>query len=405
MLPAVIIAALIALAALHYWWRAKLRQERANWQARLTEQAAQHHTTITEARTRQDALLDSMIEGVLVLDETGRVQFANSAFAEMFNTAGVLRGKTLIEAVRLHEVVEIVERTKSEGRVVDHELRLGIEPERWLQINAAALSSVDRRKLGVIVVFHDLTRTKQLERTRQEFVANVSHELRTPLAALVGFIETLRGTARDDPAARDRFLGIMEREAGRMIRLVNDLLSLSRVEAEERRRPDTSVDVIAVLRTALASHRDPARQAGVDLVLDAEEESVAVRADADQLAQVFHNLVENAIKYGGAGHLVTVRVRRIAREPVLRGPAVQIDVIDRGEGIDPLHLPRLTERFYRVDSDRSRAKGGTGLGLAIVKHIVNRHRGRFRIESEVGKGSRFIVILPKADPDGPRLPG
>lgn len=179
-----------------------------------------------------------------------------------------------------------------------------------------------------------------------------------------------------------------------MIRLVSDLLSLSRVEAEERRRPDEKVEVIGVLRTTLASHRDQARAAGVELVLDSEREAVTVRADADQLAQVFHNLVENAIKYGATGHLVTVRVRQLDREPVLRGPALQIEVIDKGEGIDALHLPRLTERFYRVDSDRSRQKGGTGLGLAIVKHIVNRHRGRFRIESEVGKGSRFIVVLP-----------
>jgi two-component system phosphate regulon sensor histidine kinase PhoR len=247
-----------------------------------------------------------------------------------------------------------------------------------------------------LISFDDLSQQEQALAMRRDFVANVSHELRTPLTALVGFIETLRGTAKDDPAARDRFLGIMEREAGRMMRLVNDLLSLSRVEAEERRRPDAQVNLIAVLRTTLASHRDAAQKAGVDLVLDAEEGAVPVRGDADQLAQVFHNLVENALKYGASGRIVTARVRRIAREPVLRGPAVQVEVIDRGEGIDALHLPRLTERFYRVDSDRSRAKGGTGLGLAIVKHIVNRHRGRFRIESEPGKGSRFVVILALA---------
>ncbi len=247
-----------------------------------------------------------------------------------------------------------------------------------------------------LIAFDDLSQQEQALAMRRDFVANVSHELRTPLTALVGFIETLRGTAKDDAAARDRFLGIMESEAGRMIRLVNDLLSLSRVEAEERRRPDAQVDLIAVLRTTLASHRDAAHKAGVDLVLDAEEGAVPVRGDADQLAQVFHNLVENALKYGASGRIVTARVRRIAREPVLRGPAVQVEVVDRGEGIDALHLPRLTERFYRVDSDRSRAKGGTGLGLAIVKHIVNRHRGRFRIESETGKGSRFSVILPLA---------
>ncbi len=247
---------------------------------------------------------------------------------------------------------------------------------------------------GALIAFEDLSALEHAVAMRRDFVANVSHELRTPLTALVGFIETLRGAARDDPAARERFLGIMEREAGRMIRLVNDLLSLSRVEAEERRRPADQVDIVALLRSALATHRDQAAAAGIDLRLEAGQGPVRLRADADQLTQVFHNLVENALKYGGAGKEVVVRVSEVEREPVLRGPAVQVEVIDRGEGIDPLHLPRLTERFYRVDSDRSREKGGTGLGLAIVKHIVNRHRGRFRIESEVGKGSRFMVILP-----------
>ncbi len=248
---------------------------------------------------------------------------------------------------------------------------------------------------GVLVAFEDLTALEQAVAMRRDFVANVSHELRTPLTALVGFIETLRGAARDDPGARDRFLGIMEREAGRMIRLVNDLLSLSRVEAEERRRPAKPVDIVGLLRAALVTHQETAKAADIVLTLQADIDLVNLPGDGDQLTQVFHNLVENAIKYGGSGKEVTVRVSEIEREPVLKGPAVQVEVVDRGEGIDPLHLPRLTERFYRVDTHRSREKGGTGLGLAIVKHIVNRHRGRLKIESEPGKGSRFIVILPK----------
>ncbi|MDI3337287.1 ATP-binding protein [Defluviimonas aestuarii] len=248
---------------------------------------------------------------------------------------------------------------------------------------------------SVLVALEDLTALEQAVAMRRDFVANVSHELRTPLTALVGFIETLRGAARDDPNARDRFLGIMEREAGRMIRLVNDLLSLSRVEAEERRRPAKAVDILALLRTALVTQQEAAKAGGIALTLTADSDVVNLPGDADQLTQVFHNLLENAMKYGGSGKDVTVRVSEIEREPVLKGPAVQVEVIDRGEGIDPLHLPRLTERFYRVDTHRSREQGGTGLGLAIVKHIVNRHRGRLRIDSELGKGSRFIVILPK----------
>jgi two-component system phosphate regulon sensor histidine kinase PhoR len=212
----------------------------------------------------------------------------------------------------------------------------------------------------------------------------------------VGFIETLRGAARDDPVARERFLAIMDREAGRMIRLVNDLLSLSRVEAEEHRRPSDRVDLAGLLRGVIQTHADAADAAGVAVSLTVAPEAAAVIGDPDQLAQVFHNLTENALKYGSAGGRVDIVADYILREPKIQGPAVAVTVADTGEGIDPLHLPRLTERFYRVDSHRSREKGGTGLGLAIVKHIVNRHRGRLRIESEPGKGSRFIVILPAA---------
>ncbi|MFZ5751262.1 MAG: ATP-binding protein [Pseudomonadota bacterium] len=247
---------------------------------------------------------------------------------------------------------------------------------------------------GALVIFEDLTPLEQAESMRRDFVANVSHELRTPLTALVGFIETLRGAAREDAAARERFLAIMEREAGRMIRLVNDLLSLSRVEAEERRRPSEPVDVVAVLRGALATQRQQDSAAGVRLALEGAPGPLIVPGDADQLTQVFHNLIENALKYGASGGSVTVRVSQLAHEPVLRGPAVLVEVIDRGEGIEAIHIPRLTERFYRVDAHRSREKGGTGLGLAIVKHIVARHRGRLKIESAIGKGCNFMVMLP-----------
>lgn len=249
---------------------------------------------------------------------------------------------------------------------------------------------------GVLAAFEDLSALEQADAIRRDFVANVSHELRTPLTALVGFIETLKGPARDDAAARERFLSVMEAEAARMIRLVNDLLSLSRVEAEERRRPADLVDLSAVLHKAVLAQTSAAQAAGVRLQLQGAEASLMVRGDADQLMQVFLNLVENAIKYGASGKTVDLRVQRMAREPVLKGAAFQVEVADRGEGIDPIHLPRLTERFYRVDTHRSRAQGGTGLGLAIVKHIVNRHRGRLKIESVPKKGSRFMVILPEA---------
>ncbi len=248
---------------------------------------------------------------------------------------------------------------------------------------------------GVLVSFQDVTYVEQAGQMRRDFVANVSHELRTPLTALIGFIETLRGPARDDAAARDRFLDIMEGEAARMNRLIADLLSLSRVEGEERMRPREQVSLNAELQSTARSLTQVAEQAGVSITLQLPEEEVTVPGDSDQLQQVFTNLIENAIKYGGSGGRVTVVVTVSERDPAVRGPSARIQVIDKGPGIDPVHLPRLTERFYRGDEHRSREKGGTGLGLAIVKHIINRHRGRLRVESDLGQGSVFTVVLPR----------
>ena len=252
----------------------------------------------------------------------------------------------------------------------------------------------------MLVSFQDVTHLEQAGQMRRDFVANVSHEVRTPLTALIGFIETLRGAASDDAAARDRFLAIMQDEAGRMNRLVGDLLSLSRVEGEERVRPREEVDLSGQLGSVLNSLRPLAEEAGVAFWFDKPEAAVIIPGDADQLRQVFTNLIENAIKYGGSGGAVNVIVTVSERDPALRAPAVRVQVIDRGPGIDPMHLPRLTERFYRADSHRSRQLGGTGLGLAIVKHIVNRHRGRLRVESTLGEGATFTVILPSAGASG-----
>ncbi|MGE4326293.1 MAG: sensor histidine kinase [Pseudodonghicola sp.] len=248
---------------------------------------------------------------------------------------------------------------------------------------------------AVLVSFQDVTHLEQAGQMRRDFVANVSHELRTPLTALMGFIETLRGAAKDDPIARDRFLGIMEGEASRMNRLVGDLLSLNRVESDERVRPKEQVNLTQTLEDTLHTLRPLGEEAGVVLHLTAPEEDVEVTGDPDQLRQVFTNLVENAIKYGASGGRVDLVLTSSERDPAVRAAAARVQVIDKGPGIDPVHLPRLTERFYRADNHRSRQLGGTGLGLAIVKHIVNRHRGRLRVESELGQGAVFTVILPK----------
>jgi two-component system phosphate regulon sensor histidine kinase PhoR len=246
----------------------------------------------------------------------------------------------------------------------------------------------------LVVSLRDVSHVEEAEQQRRDFVANVSHEMRSPLTVLLGFIETLRGPARDDAAARARFLDIMEREAQRMTRLVADLLSLSKVESDEKIRPRSLVSVQEVLRATLAALRPQIEAAGIAVTLDDAAAATPVPGDRDQLVQVFHNLMENALKYGGSGGTIEVIAERLAEVPGFPGPALRVSVTDRGEGIDPIHIPRLTERFYRVDGHRSRQMGGTGLGLAIVKHIVNRHRGRLSIRSARGQGSTFTVVLP-----------
>ena len=255
-----------------------------------------------------------------------------------------------------------------------------------------------------LVIFHDSTQIENLGRMRRDFVANVSHELKTPLTAVLGFIETLRTSARDDPAARERFLTIMEREAQRMNRLVSDLLSLSRVEDEERVRPRSRIDLAPLVRRTLSTLKAVIENSGARIELQGLDGPVVVPGDDDQLQQVLGNLIENAIKYGKPRGRVRIELGApdATPDPILGVPVAWIAVSDEGEGIDPLHLPRLTERFYRVDTHRSRASGGTGLGLAIVKHIVSRHRGRLIVESTPGEGSRFTVVLPLVSGGPPR---
>lgn len=317
-----------------------------------------------------------------VLHANARARAALPGLAEGRNVALALRAPAFLTAVA----------GALQGRSPTEEPRFALTRDgaegEW-QVSVGPVAGPDGPL--ALCVFRDLSEEVLASRMRRDFVANVSHELRTPLTALIGFIETLRGAARDDPAARGRFLTIMEREAGRMVRLVQDLLQLSRVEAEERMRPAAPVDLAALLRQVAGSLKPVAEAAGARVVLEGLEAPLVVPGDADQLVQVFTNLVENGLKYGAAGQELRVRA---THEDSIRGPAVRIAVIDRGEGIEPRHIPRLTERFYRVDSHRSREKGGTGLGLAIVKHIVQRHRGWLKIESVQGEGSTFSVILP-----------
>ena len=377
----------IALVALHLWWRTKLGREREAWRAKDSERENSGRSIVGEAVARQDALFDSMIEGVLVLDETGRVQFANQGFAEMFSTVGMLRGKILLEAVRSHEIAAIVERAGREQRVEDQEIQMPGDKERWFKINAASVISSDQRRLGTILVVHDITQIKQLERTRQEFVANVSHELRTPLSHIKGYTETLLGGAKDDPEVATRFLQTIERNVERLKLLIEDLLTISEIESGRVMLNLQPVPVRASVEKVFDDFRTRAAARAVTLV--DESEGLTARADQRRLEQVLTNLVDNAVKYGGNEGRVVVGAR-------LNDGLVEMSVQDNGPGLPAESLERVFERFYRVDKARSRDQGGTGLGLSIVKHIVQSHGGRVWVESEPGKGAKFCFTLPQA---------
>jgi two-component system phosphate regulon sensor histidine kinase PhoR len=246
----------------------------------------------------------------------------------------------------------------------------------------------------ILMTFHDQTPLRRVEEMRADFVANASHELRTPLAALSGFIDTLQGPAKDDVKARERFLGIMHAQATRMARLIDDLLSLSRVELSAHVRPDTLVDILPIIRQVGDGLEPLAAERGVKVEVDLPETPVVIAGDREELLRVFENLIENALKYGASGGKVMVSVHS-ANTPD-GTPEIRVSVRDFGPGIAPEHLPRLTERFYRVDVGDSRAQGGTGLGLSLVKHILNRHRGRLLIESIPKNGATFTAAFPPA---------
>ena len=343
-----------------------------------------------------DFLLAMPLPAVLI-DTSERIAGANTHAQDVLGRQ--LEGRHFATILRQPQVVSAIEACLATHRPqTARHLVADMSQDHVFEVGLSFIRSESSPEGGaVLMVFQDVSHIEQVGQMRRDFVANVSHELRTPLTALMGFIETLRGAARNDPAAQQRFLDIMEVEASRMNRLIGDLLSLSRVEAEERVRPTEQVVLNDLLNSTARSLKPVMSVAEVEPELNLPEVPVCVPGDPDQLQQIFTNLFENAVKYGGSGGRVRVTLELVERDISLRAAAAMVTVEDFGPGIDPVHLPRLTERFYRVDSHRSREVGGTGLGLAIVKHIVNRHRGRLRIESEPGEGARFMVSLPLQD--------
>ncbi|WP_234991965.1 sensor histidine kinase [Roseisalinus antarcticus] len=337
------------------------------------------------------ALIAAIPGPSLYIGPNERVLALNDGARDLLGHYGL--GQHYITALRQPDVLDVVEQTFQDGkpRVTRYLGTIGRRDATWQVTAAPAMLSSGR---GILLSFEDVTAVEEAGQMRRDFVANVSHELRTPLTALLGFVETLKGAAKDDPVARDRFLTIMEREAGRMSRLVEDLLSLSRVEEGERVRPTDPLALSDLVADVAEFYRPLAQAAGLELRVKLPEAPVTIPGDACQVRQILNNLLENAIKYGRGGGRVDVSLTGPLAEGALRSDGVRLVVRDHGEGIASHHIARLTERFYRVDAHRSREVGGTGLGLAIVKHIVNRHRGRLRIESAPGQGSRFTVILP-----------
>lgn len=341
-----------------------------------------------------EQILEALHDPLILLAQDRGVIKANAAARGLFGDR--MAERDLAATLRNPHLLGAVDAVLGGASSRSVEFSLPVPVERVFEARVTPYRGQGRKSTGTVAIltFHDMTAIKRSEQMRADFVANASHELRTPLATLLGFIETLRGPARDDPDARDRFLTIMHDQSGRMARLVNDLLSLSKIELDEHTPPTGRANPLMIARSAVAALELKAAARKIRLVLTAPERLPAVIGDDDQLAQVFQNLIDNAIKYTRDN--TEVRVTLASTGGRRSKPMVSIAVADCGEGIARTHLPRLTERFYRVDPARSRALGGTGLGLAIVKHIVNRHRGQMTIESDVGKGSTFTVLLPVA---------
>ncbi|HUE64282.1 MAG TPA: ATP-binding protein [Rhizomicrobium sp.] len=333
-------------------------------------------------------LLDQLPIPVMLLDDDERVQFVNQSMRDVLGPG--LDRKRASSVLRNPDVLAAIAEARR-GFSANVPFSLPVPIERHFQAYVARISVSPP---VTALLLHDLTVVRRSEQMRADFIANASHELRTPLAAVSGFIETLRGHAKEDEVARDQFLDIMGVEAARMRRLIEDLLSLTRIEMNEHVKPEGRIGLEGVVRQAANALKPLAAQDGITVVVDCQPGLPQVVGEHDELVQLFQNLIHNAIKYGQDNGKVQVILSR-------QDAVVAVAVRDDGEGISPGAIPRLTERFYRVDVKRSRERGGTGLGLAIVKHIVNRHQGRLSIESKLGVGSTFTVLLPVAPAETP----
>jgi two-component system, OmpR family, phosphate regulon sensor histidine kinase PhoR len=386
--PILTFLALAGVVAVHFWWRARLQSSQACCRNELDGLRGEQRQSHDQFVARQEALFNSMAEGVLLLDRQGRIELANRAFLTLFGVTADIRSLSIIEALRSHELAEIVAELEGANEISQKELKLSRPPERWLEVNGANILDSNGQRSSSVLVFHDLSRLKQMESARKDFVANVSHELRTPLSLIKGYVETLQDGAKDSPETATRFLEIIARNADRLQLLIEDLLVISEVESGRVNLSLQPVPLRAVTSKVMDDFRTKAAARRIELVNEVPD--LFLRSDPGRLEQVLTNLLDNGIKYGYADSKIVVAAQ------IIEGDMAHISVEDQGPGIPAEALDRIFERFYRLDKARSRDQGGTGLGLSIVKHLVHSHGGKVWVTSRQGEGSTFHFTIPLA---------
>ena len=388
-----VILLLLGMVLLHQWWSGRYDEATARIVRMEREQlAAGAPSTAQNGDLTQSVreIFDNMAEGVLVLDPAGCIEFTNRSFRNLFGMASDPTGKTVMEALRLHQVNKLAEQLKTQPQVAQWEITLPGLENRYLEVNGVAVAPSIGQNRGAILVFHDLTRIKRLENVRQEFVANVSHELRTPLSIIKGCVETLLYSEEDCSDLQKRFLGKIENHSNRLAFLIEDLLALSQLEAGNVTLDLREMNLHQLATGIFDSLSGMAGKKNVSLVNEIAADAT-IQADNQRLVQALNNLVENGIKYGREGGSVWVSANEIDAE-------IELCVVDDGPGIPASDRERIFERFYRVDKGRSRELGGTGLGLSIVKHVVQLHGGTARVECPPEGGTRFLLSLPREQP-------
>ena len=347
--------------------------------------------TIVEQKNEQEAVLESMVEGVIAVDNDGRIINLNQAAAKLFRIdAAKSIGKHIDEIIDFKDLVNLIKRTLKDKNPGEQEIILQENQILYLQVNGAALKNAQENVIGAVIVLNNVTRLRRLEKVRRDFVANVSHEIRTPLTTIKGFAETLLDGASKDPKNVRGFLKIISKQSDRLNAIIEDLLILARLEQEDERAQIefNKFSLKKVLKSAIKVCTPAANKKDVGLILETQN-NLSPRINPDLLEQAIVNLVDNAIKYSDKDNEILIRAESTNEE-------IKISVKDSGSGIPKKHLPRVFERFYRVEKGRSREQGGTGLGLSIVKHITQVHGGRVNVESEIGKGSIFSLFIPRS---------